>query len=554
MHTVFVLNQHVFGYAVFFAEIDEAAGICYNRIHRNERIGTTKKTVATDLSAGTIGQTGENINRRITGINGGSRLYKIVLLDDEPMILEGLKSTFPWREYGMTLSGAFTKATEALDFILRTRPDAVFTDIRMPVISGIELVRQLRDRGYDTEVLIISGYDQFEYARDAVRLGAFDYCLKPIDTEITGQVLERLKERLDRKNRIRNNYMLELLAGDASWADSNPLVHEIPDAYPYYQVLCLSQENPEDEVERAIAAAGAEDLRFDMKRNSYYLINTQTDLGERFLREGWLLSMAEHGAGISTLTGSISDIPTVKNEADMAFWTSYASGNPARCRYHPPRYAQLNSMIERAVHLLNEGNRVALDEMIDRFTAEEASADYTVQELQYLWNQMILRGKRIYSNDDELTSLLCSDWRDLTERFSSIAEYAAGLKKLFAEGIQSPWETEQDKDEGMESTASQIIQYLNANYASHIQLMDLASRFHISRNYASVLIKKYTDMTFSEYLNSLRLARARKLLSGTSQSISEVAEHAGYEDYFYFSKLFKKTFGVTPAQYRRNPF
>ena len=131
-------------------------------------------------------------------------MYRVLLVDDEIWSLKGLESSFEWEEEGFSVMERTTSSTEAMKLIEAERPDAVFTDIRMPELSGLDLLRNAREQGIESEFIIISGYAQFDYAQEAVKNGAFDYCLKPIDLAYSRQLLQRLREKLD-QNRYRKD-------------------------------------------------------------------------------------------------------------------------------------------------------------------------------------------------------------------------------------------------------------------------------------------------------------------------------------------------------------
>ncbi|GHU72855.1 DNA-binding response regulator [Clostridia bacterium] len=124
-------------------------------------------------------------------------MYKILLVDDEPWILRGLAKSFPWAVEGFEIAGAFTDPAKAVENALADPPDAMFVDIRMPGMDGLQLIQAIRDAGLTTQIVIISGYSEFEYARQALRMGAFEYCLKPLDEQTASTLLPRLRQRLD---------------------------------------------------------------------------------------------------------------------------------------------------------------------------------------------------------------------------------------------------------------------------------------------------------------------------------------------------------------------
>ncbi|HHV59157.1 MAG TPA: response regulator [Clostridiaceae bacterium] len=132
-------------------------------------------------------------------------MYKVVLVEDEPWTLLGISKTFKWKEYGFNLIFQTTRPQEAIDVIFENHPDVVFTDIRMPMFSGIELMEKVRSKFDNVEFVIISGFAEFEYARKAISLGAFEYCLKPLDRQVADSLLERLRKHLEKKMKNRES-------------------------------------------------------------------------------------------------------------------------------------------------------------------------------------------------------------------------------------------------------------------------------------------------------------------------------------------------------------
>lgn len=126
-------------------------------------------------------------------------MYRVFLADDEPWVLLGLKNMIDWRENNFVICGEATDGFKAWERICNTRPDLVLSDIQMPGINGIELISRIREEGLDTEVVIISGYSEFEYAREGLKYGCADYLLKPVDEEELIKCLRKIEERRRRK-------------------------------------------------------------------------------------------------------------------------------------------------------------------------------------------------------------------------------------------------------------------------------------------------------------------------------------------------------------------
>lgn len=125
-------------------------------------------------------------------------MYTAIIVDDERLVLIDLKSTFSWNEFGFDLIGEFTKPLEAVEFIQKNKPDVVFTDIKMPKISGLQLMNIVKEFHPTCLFVVVSGYDEFDYAQKAMRNGAIDYCLKPIEPNDSKDVLKRVRQELDK--------------------------------------------------------------------------------------------------------------------------------------------------------------------------------------------------------------------------------------------------------------------------------------------------------------------------------------------------------------------
>lgn len=154
--------------------------------------------------------------------------YRVILIDDEPWTLVYLKKTFKWDQMGFEVIAEIKNSEEAIDIICRECPDVVFTDIRMPKMSGLELMQRVKEKGINSTFIIISGFAEFSYAQEAVKLGAFEYCLKPISFEKADEILTRLKVNLDSKkinllnpaNTV-HNPVSELITSPVTEADVN---------------------------------------------------------------------------------------------------------------------------------------------------------------------------------------------------------------------------------------------------------------------------------------------------------------------------------------------
>ncbi len=156
-------------------------------------------------------------------------MYRVFIIDDEPIAIIGINMTFEWEKYGFSVVGETTDALCAVEMAEELMPDVIFTDIVMPDITGLELIKKIRQRRIDTEFVIVSGHNDFLYTKQAIQQGIFDYCLKPIKKTEAVELLERLKNYLDEKNGLTNLAMLS--GGEIRNARLKNIVEYINDNY-----------------------------------------------------------------------------------------------------------------------------------------------------------------------------------------------------------------------------------------------------------------------------------------------------------------------------------
>lgn len=129
-------------------------------------------------------------------------MYSVVIIEDEYWTLRGILETFPWKDYGMEVINSFTESAVAFDYILQNQPNIVITDIEMPDMDGITIIKKLRERKVKSKFLVLSAHSSFAYAQELIKLGIFEYCLKPVSRQDAQSILKRLKASLDLKSEI----------------------------------------------------------------------------------------------------------------------------------------------------------------------------------------------------------------------------------------------------------------------------------------------------------------------------------------------------------------
>jgi two-component system response regulator YesN len=531
-------------------------------------------------------------------------LYTCILVDDEPEIREGIRDTIPWESSGFMLMGACANGNEALSLIEQNLPDVLITDINMPFMDGLSLAERVLTLNPSTRVLIISGYDEFEYARKALKLQVYDYIVKPITPHEFKEILIRLKTNLDEERISRWNF--EQLKKQL--AESFPLLRErflnqlvlgkftkgssiytwderisylgipIPLQNTFYLCLVLDgihrrkgeefdidllakrqileQELETDE--QTILFPDDEDrlviLNWGLSENQVYResLKRAEHLRLCLSRAGMgdtVISLGEPVSSLPALNRSYSDaihalqVAILREQAGII--TSRELGT--RGDTYPLRTKHYKG-IASSIKTLN------LAEMYKQI--DEIIGDYKISlfdiEIFYMRLRLVLAS--ILQTMDELEidpSTLFAKGVDPFEEIialknlDQIHTWLTTLGERIVEVLQARQENFAEKK------IREAMEYIKQKYGDpELSILNLSRDLFISTSYLSAILKKYTSRTFVELLTEVRMEKAKELLRTTSLKTYEIAEQVGYPDAHYFSLSFKKTVGQTPTEYR----
>jgi two-component system response regulator YesN len=341
-------------------------------------------------------------------------MYRVILVDDEPWALAGLEQIINWNDYGFEICGLCSCSSRALRLFEQCGADAVFTDIRMPRMDGLELVSAIKQQKPETECVIVSAYSDFEVARKALGYRVAGYILKPLEKDEVLDMLQTIKSRLDNKKR---EPLFINLEDDKSLSYLSTHLSHITRGGYYCVVLSMTPVN-------AAESAGSPDFVEvkikDAAAYSYFYASTEkkfaiTGLGKNVVRSMW---HETHG------------------ELASMIWEAAAAGN----------------------------------------------------------------GQFIYADHPLVASI----------QF-----------------------------------------YIGRNYGAEFSLVSLARQFFISESYLCELFKKHAGDTVINFTNKVKLQNARRLLVHTDMPLKEAAQEAGFSDYSYFGRSFKRLFGITPDILRK---
>ena len=365
-------------------------------------------------------------------------MFHVLLVDDEELALASLRYALPWKEFGFTDIHATTSSLDALELLKKQRIDACFVDIRMPGMTGLELLAAAQQRKLDTLFVVVSGYSDFTYAKQAIQFGVLDYCLKPVVKEDCVPVLEKLSGRI--------------------------LLNRISQDPPFISSLLARQ----DSCQEFLSCLTADST----ERKTLTLLLTRSPVLQQILKEAdELLPVRVFFLG--------------ENEALLIWLNS-------------PGEDKLNAF-------LTDCQQSAL------FVYE------TISSQTITFRRTLKRLRTVcHAQNPSQTGII---------KVPSVNEETAAY-------------------------FSNILSYMEDNYAQHLTLQGLARQFGINYSYLSQLFKKAIDLTFAEHLTNIRLTHACQLLSDTYMPITDIAEAVGFQDYHYFCNTFKRFCSMTPSQYR----
>ncbi len=459
-------------------------------------------------------------------------MFTTLLVDDEERALTGIRRTFPWADYGFTVVFATSDPVAALDYLRKRRVDLAFVDIRMPELSGLDIIRIAREENLETEFVIITGHSEFEFARSALRHGVLDYCLKPLRSEAAIAVLERAAVHLQH---VRESRLREERAYGSPF-DPRTLRERFRNPLPAFcAAVCIRDVRSETAAGQRIPefVPGAEIVRAKVKNEWVYVVNFRG--GDP--RELLVASADAWRVGFGAVCSNVDEIPSSIEDAREALTAFLFYPDERVFLRTPVKEAAVERIAADLFDALDSGMIFVVEEFFDRLPS------VMTHELLMPWDARLLY--------DSVVDLLVGSVENGLGggEVSTPTAFCEQLRAVVMRAIcpEAGRAFIAEVGERMRS----MLRFVHRHIDSRITLKELSARFHFHPNYGCELFKRYTGLTFSEYVVRMKLWHARHLLMHTDKPIAVVAEEVGY-DYYHFNRLFKKKEGMTPKQYRES--
>lgn len=468
-------------------------------------------------------------------------MHKVLIVDDESWVVESLKDLVDWARYGFEVAGQAHNGSDALEAMRSLRPAVVFVDIRMPEMSGLELIQRGRTIGFPVHFVVASGYAEFAYAQKAMSYGAVAYCLKPFDEPEISGVLAKLAKLLDAAKGTTESPLAQLLeepsedaiaklraelerTGTGDWATAGIV-----------PVVSVGSGKLPDLRESAIR------LKTGLSKTAYLFGAAKA----KELADGWRERFPHDLSGIGVGAG-ITDLREVRRAvagADMLAHQFFVTGKRGVYDDRPYKQNELNRRMSEMCEAIGAADMPAIDAVFRHIAQLFREDALSTRHAFEVYNMTISFLFKLGQKEDTLYS-----YEQLVQSFGDVLEMLAELQALVVRHCGSG---EAHPPESKNRTFNQILQYVTGHYREDLSLQSLSEQFFMNPSYISQLFKKEVGETFVGYMSRLRIAHACEMLEeGREYSIQEIAETIGYSDYFYFARLFKKTTGKTPTQYR----
>lgn len=523
-------------------------------------------------------------------------MFSVIFVDDEQLIREGLAKNIPWKDLNLNLSGIASNGKEALLLAKKIHPDIVITDIRMPFLDGLELIEKIRDLNYRCKFIVISGYEEFDYALKAINLGVSAFIIKPIEIDIfcknLSQIVSQLSKEANLSNEIQqmkvyiqqtNQYKAQqlLLKYYTCHLPKSQFLNQIPAELKknkYYQLILveinhfdLTTENMDEEAifdltnsfEKSLITLGAglTEILINKSIGIYYILFSENEL-----------QLLEHFVGLF-----------FKRLRIINFNLEYTT-------ISAPIYESIENTIE-AYNLLSKCSDfiffwgknkdikyTEIENPSDSQIISEININYLVQLISSLDKEKILRelnslSMKIKQGDiivsymeiRMLVNVLFSETLKILEDINcslpqTVFSSSTTYNRIFSQTTLDGMIEELEKflafvcDYSKKTTDSYIIDkakyYINKHFSdSNLTLAQISKELKISPNYFSALFNKKTGCLFIDYLTSIRLSNAKKYILNGNLKTYEIAQKCGYANPTYFSTIFKRHFGISPSDY-----
>ena len=509
--------------------------------------------------------------------------YSVLLVDDEEDVIQIIMKKMDWESMGFQVAGYAHNGVEALEMAEELQPDVVMTDIKMPYMDGLTLSRKLKELYRTVKIIIFSGFDEFEYAKEAIQIEVEEYILKPIDAGNLKEVFDRIREKIDREmdekrnvDKLREYYM-----------ESIPILQE-----NFYTSL-IDGRIPEDEIDRyvddyqisltgpyyVVSILHISTTNIPPNMNTFLLGVSVKKLAEEHMEDEWksrilmylgdivVITQLESQEQITEFTDFMDQLCRLAKhvcEATVTAGIGYVSNNlpDIRLSWQGARSAVSYRVIYGNARAINIAEIDPMENADERWEEQEiqkilkkirmGSREELEEEIDHCIHKFMEDGTTMQKYQIFIMGLITEIFRFCTNNQLDIEEFYGEKSAVFEKCMQmeSPEELErwlleigeklqetvqQERQATTKSFASKAVEYVQEHYSDrNITIESICKELGVSAAYFSTIFKKETGKTFISFLTDYRMEKAVELLMTTNDKTYIIAEKVGYADPNYF--------------------
>lgn len=521
-------------------------------------------------------------------------MYRLMIADDEETIRNGMAHSLPWQELGFEVVALCENGQQVLDRLEEYRPDVVLSDIRMPILDGVGLMKRLNRDHPEIKIVILSGYSDFEYLNESIKNHVAEYLLKPTDIDEFEDTFRRLKNTLDRERlhsaeideSVQQHFqcwLRAMLHGTAAAHDTErfmPMLREkgIDLDNLVVVLFTLNGHGGDDNGDRAalwerIASAAATVqpealhclLLLENDRQMIALYSSEEEIqAQQITAEVQAVqnTVKEQlretlSAGISNLCTEPDMLPQAYEQANCCARQGAFMGQGSVVQFcqlgsdHPKELPYFNfELIEKATLAQDyDAVRAELDRVFAGYDSPMLNYQYLDQLCLSLLFHISLWGLRYGVRMEDVLRTLGTTFTDIFECDTAESKRTFVLAILF--GFQKELGERREQGHIANSVAMRVRDYVDREFCSNtISLESVAANVHKTPAYVSRVFKNELGCNFSDYLTEKRMKLAAELLNDPDARVYTVAEQCGYADTSNFIRVFKRSYGISPAEYR----
>ncbi len=536
-------------------------------------------------------------------------MYKVIVVDDESEIREGIIRKIPWNELGFEVVGDAENGVDALELAELTSPDVVISDIKIPFMDGLTLASRIREINLSTQVIIISGFDDFDYARRAVSLNVAGYLMKPINAQELSETLAQLKMKLDRERSeqrdvkslkelfdislplLREQYLQELLSGNrdekyyVKKMESLKIDLQVDDQHPLAVAYIGEGEKNPDEISEHQSHSEQELLPIFIKKSVDEMLSKNHQILSVVRGEGVILFVTLPTAndvvrlvrdlntlcqfvrsiilqavcaGVGHVVYALSNLGQAYQEASTAYLHCSFSGKQQALFIGDiePTQAQDFPFTKNDWHDLSLAITMQsgeqMEETLDRLFLKLSGYSWQKRLIQELGLELLtglLQLMRSYDLEEEKIFGKDSNLIEEVAACQLLTDLERWTRRVclkIAEEIKFLRKT------SAERLANEARAYVLTHYNDpNLSVETICAILHVSPAYFSTTFKKQIGQSFISFITDIRMNEAKRLLETTEEKTYVITAKVGYLEANYFSYAFKKYFGVSPTRYRK---